>query len=343
MTGRTVSLKVEPCAAGQRVDTFLAGRDLGLSRSQAEGLAKSGQVLVDGRPVPPGRRLAAGERVEVTLPRAPAPETPPAPERLPLGILFEDDHLLVVNKPRGLAVHPGAGRASGTLVNALLAHTTALAAGSAPFRPGLVHRLDRDTSGLLVVAKTDQAYDDLSRQVRRREVERRYLALVWGNIREDQLLIDIPIGRHLHDRKRMAAVVQPLPGRTVRSAQTHITVVSRFASMTLVEAKLVTGRTHQIRVHLAHQGHPVVGDRTYGLRRAQREKAGLEQKAALGAQASRLHQLKTLSLVRALQGQALHAYRLRFRHPVGGQELTFSAPAPPDMAQLMSYLAARKP
>jgi 23S rRNA pseudouridine1911/1915/1917 synthase len=330
MTDRTVSFEVESSAAGQRVDAFLAGRpELGLTRSQAERLAKAGQVLVNGRPVPPGRRLAAGEKIAVTLPHIPAAEAVPAPEPRPLDIFFEDEHLLVVNKPRGLVVHPGAGRPSGTLVNALLAHTKTLASGSTPFRPGIVHRLDRDTSGLLVVAKSDLAYADLSRQVRERKLDRRYLALVWGNIHEDYLLIDLPIGRHLQDRKRMAAVSQPAPGRKLRSAQTHVTVVRRFGAMTLVEVKLVTGRTHQIRVHLAHEGHPVVGDRTYGRRRAQREHAVLPA--------------KMLSLLQNLKGQALHAYRLSFRHPVGGQDLAFSAPAPADMAAILSHLGAREP
>ncbi len=326
MTEHTLFFEVEPSAIGKRLDAFLAGHpELGLSRSQVERLAKAGKVLVNGRPAPPGRRLTASEKITLTLPRPSTSEIAPAPEPFPLDILFEDEHLLVLNKPRGLVIHPGAGRPSGTLVNALLAHTGILAFGSAPFRPGIVHRLDRDTSGLMVVAKSEEAYADLTRQVRERTLDRRYLALVWGNIREDHLLIDLPIGRHLQDRKRMAAVSRPSPGRKLRSAQTHLTILQRFGPMTLVEAKLITGRTHQIRVHLAHEGHPVVGDRIYGRRRASREHAGLPP--------------KTLALVQKLTGQALHAHRISFRHPVGGQDLVFSAPPPDDMAALLSHLA----
>ncbi len=251
----------------------------------------------------------------------------PRPEDISLDILFEDEHVIVVNKPPGMVVHPGAGRHSGTLVNALLAHTRSLAAGSGEHRPGIVHRLDRDTSGLLVVAKTDQAYEVLSRQVRCREMERRYLALVWGAVREERLLIDVPVGRHLRDPTRMAAIPRAGEGRRTRPAHTDIVVLERYGPMTLVEARLSTGRTHQIRVHLAHQGHPVVGDPTYGLRRARQEKA------ALLAQ--------TLALVRGLPGQALHAQLLRFRHPVGGQEVTFTAPMPAEMAVLVSHLSTK--
>jgi 23S rRNA pseudouridine1911/1915/1917 synthase len=318
------SFTVEPAEAGKRLDVFLAGKALGLTRSQAERLAKEGRVLVNNRPAAPGRRLAAGETVHVSLPsQAPAELQP---ESIPLEILFEDDDLIVVNKPRGMVVHPGAGRTSGTLVHALLAHTSTLAAGSGPHRPGIVHRLDRDTSGLLLVAKTDAAYAGLASQIGRREVERRYLALVWGSVREDRLLIDVPIGRHQRERKRMAAVVGPAAGRTLRPAHTDIAVLERYGPMTLVEARLGTGRTHQLRVHLAHIGHPVVGDPVYGLRQARRNKAALPA--------------GTLRLVQQLGGQALHAHHLRFRHPNGRQELTFSAPMPAEMARLVSHLAA---
>jgi 23S rRNA pseudouridine1911/1915/1917 synthase len=322
-----VSFTVEPAQAGKRLDAFLAGASLGLTRSQAERLVKDGRVTVDGRPVVPGRRLAAGEIIEISLPEPAAREV--GAERIPLDILFEDDDLIVINKPRGMVVHPGAGRTSGTLVNALLAHTPNLAAGSGSHRPGIVHRLDRDTSGLLVIAKTDAAYASLSRQVRRREMERRYLALVWGEVREDRLLIDVPIGRHRRERKRMAAVVGSAEGRALRAAHTDVAVLERFGMMTLVEARLGTGRTHQIRVHLAHIGHPVVGDPVYGLRQARR------QKAALPAE--------VLALVQQLSGQALHAHYLRFEHPARGQELSFSAPMPPDLARLVSHLAGGVP
>jgi len=324
MTEQRASFQVDRAHEGKRLDAFVAGRDLGLTRSQAEKLAKSGRLRVDGRAAAPGRRLAAGDVVEVRLP--PRQTATPRPESIALNLLFEDEHVIVVNKPRGMVVHPGAGCHSGTLVNALLAHTDSLAVGGGEHRPGIVHRLDRDTSGLLVVAKTDQAYTDLSGQVRRREMERRYIALVWGSIPEDRLVIDVPIGRHLRTPTRMAAVPGPSEGRKIRPAHTDIIVLERYGPMTLVEARLGTGRTHQIRVHLAHQGHPVVGDPTYGLRRARQERAMLDG--------------ETLALVRALRGQALHAQLLRFQHPVGGQELTFTAPLPADMAVLVSHLSA---
>lgn len=331
------SLRVEGAESGKRLDVVLAGRALGLTRSEAERLAKQGHVLVGGHPASPGRRMAAGEVVQVSLPSE--AELEPRPERIPLDILFEDDDVIVVNKSRGMVVHPVAGpsgalkgHTSGTLVHALLAHTHRLAAGSGAHRPGIVHRLDRGTSGLLVVAKTDAAYHGLARQIRRREAERRYLALVWGNVREDRLLIDVPIGRRQREPTRMAAV--PQLGQAgnlrewrgkLRSAQTDITVLRRFGEISLVEAKLGTGRTHQIRVHLAHIGHPVVGDVVYGLRQARRRRAGLGR--------------ETGAMVQALEGQALHAHFLRFRHPTTGQEVTFSAAMPPDMARLVSHLA----
>jgi 23S rRNA pseudouridine1911/1915/1917 synthase len=318
-------MTVEAQEDGMRLDVFLAQRPLDVSRSQAERLAKSGSVLVAGAVASPGRRLSAGERVEVTLP---APhDAVPAPEQTPLEILFEDEHLAVVNKPQGMVTHPGAGRTTGTLVNALLGRVASLAAGAGPERPGIVHRLDRDTSGLLVVAKNEASYRELSRQVRERELERRYLALAWGSIPEDRILIDLPIGRQLRDRQRMAAVPRPAPGRRVRAAVTDIRVLERFGSITLVEARLPTGRTHQIRVHLAHQGYPVVGDRVYGLRKARQGKAASDA--------------ETLALVKKLPGQALHAQFLRFRHPATDQDVSFSVPPPPEMGGLLAHLRKR--
>lgn len=323
MTGNAESLEVRPEDAGQRLDVFLARRIQVLTRSQAERLAKSKRVRVDGRPALPGHRVAPGQHVDVSLP-ASAPRQPQA-EEIPLHILFEDQHIIIVNKPRGMVVHPGAGRDSGTLVNALLSHAGVLAQGGGPHRPGIVHRLDRDTTGLLVAAKTDEAFRSLSEQVRRRELERRYLALVWGTIREGRLLIEVPIGRHRREGLRMVAVPRPSAERRVRPASTEVIVLDRLGTMTLVEARLGTGRTHQIRVHLAHQGHPVVGDPSYGLRRARQAKISLDATAR--------------ELVRGLRGQALHAHLLRLRHPVGGQEVTFTAPLPEDMAALVSYLS----
>ncbi len=326
MKEKRESLTVQSEEDGLRLDALIAQRGLGITRSQAERLAKSGHVSVNGRTGRAGQRLAAGETVEVRLPVAET-DGGPVPEAMPVDILFEDDHVVVVYKPQGMVVHPSAGRDSGTLVNALLAGARSLASGAGPHRPGIVHRLDRDTSGLMVVAKSDEAYVELSRQVRRRELERRYLALVWGGLREDRVLIDVPIGRHLGDWKRMAAVPQPVSGRRTRSAMTDVRVVERLGPITLVEARLGTGRTHQIRVHLAHQGHPVVGDRVYGRRRARRDMAALEE--------------GVLRSVKALRGHALHAQTLSFHHPVSGQELRFSAPPPRAMLGLLIHLRER--
>jgi 23S rRNA pseudouridine1911/1915/1917 synthase len=322
MTEQFASLEVDGREAGQRLDVFVAHHIPGLTRSQVERLAKSGRILLDGRPVRPGRRMAAGETLQVSLPQR--EPTRPLPEETSLDILFEDGHVLVVNKPRGMVVHPGAGRTSGTLVNALLAHCRTLADGSGPHRPGIVHRLDRHTSGLMVIAKSEAAYQDLSCQVRSREVDRRYRAIAWGSIPQDRLLVNVPVGRHMRDRTRVAAVPQPDAGRSARSALTHLRVLERLDSTTLVEASLKTGRTHQIRVHLAHVGHPVVGDPVYGRRRARQEEIGLNA--------------GTLARIQALGGQALHAHTLRFRHPVGGQDVSFTAPLPDDMAALLADL-----
>jgi 23S rRNA pseudouridine1911/1915/1917 synthase len=328
VTGRTEVLEVYEEEGGLRLDVFAASRVAGLTRSQAERLVRDGKVAVDGRPARPSHRLSPGERVQIVLP--PPPPSSPTPQAIPLDVLYEDGHLLVVNKPPGMVVHPGAGRSNGTLVNALLARTGALAAGQGPLRPGIVHRLDRDTSGLLLVAKTDQAFVELSRQIRQREVDRRYLALVWGVIAEDSLLIDIPLGRRPGDPKRVAlapvsAVARlPASGGRVRSATTQVRVLGRYQHLTLLDARLLTGRTHQIRVHLSYQGHPVVRDSTYGLRRARQEEPLLD------------HQ--TRALVRSLPGHALHAHSLRFRHPKTGQDLAFSVPPPARMAALLAHL-----
>ncbi len=334
MTETTQRFQVEPREEGRRLDAFLSRRLAPITRSQVEKLAHAGKVLVNGRAAPPGDRVKAGDEVTISLP-------PPltgalAPHVFPLEIVYEDDHLLVVNKPPGLAVHPGVGQATETLVNALIAHTS-LAQGRGPLRPGIVHRLDRFTSGLLIAAKTDQAFTDLSRRIRDREVERRYLTLVWGVVKEDRMLIDIPVRRLLQDPTRVAAIPRAAPalqdpegqlglrgGASPLPATTDVSTLNRYPAMTLLEARLLTGRTHQIRVHLNHVGHPVVGDPVYGLRRARQERRALDS--------------KTLALVKALPGQALHAHSLRFQHPVTEQQLSFSIPPPPALARLLAHL-----
>ena len=274
-------------------------------------------MLLDGARPKPSQRLRAGATVTVDVP-APAPLAL-VPEPLPLAIVHEDAALLVIDKPAGLVVHPGAGHTTGTLVHGLLAHCGGTLSGIGGVRrPGIVHRLDRGTSGLLVVAKTDAAHLALTRQLQARTVERRYLALVHGEVGHAEGRIELPIGRHPQDRQRMA--VRP-PGAG-RPASTRYRVRARTAApvpLSLLEVQLGTGRTHQIRVHLAHRGHPVVGDRTY--RRGP---------SALPAE--------LLALVAALHGQALHAGLLGFVHPVTGARVRFVAPPPAAFAALCAWL-----
>ncbi len=288
---------------GRRLDVAIAERIPELSRARIARLAAQGRTLVDGTPRKAAFRLRAGQRVRVLVPPpAPADLTP---EPIPLRILYEDADLLVVDKPAGLPVHPAPGHPSGTLVNALLARVPDLPGIGGTLRPGIVHRLDKDTSGLLVVAKTEAAQRSLASQLRARTVVRTYLAVVRGRVRRDAGTVSAPIGRHPVHRKRMAVVPAG------REAVTHYTVLERFPAATLVACRLQTGRTHQIRVHLAHIGHPVLGDPVYG----------------------RAH-------VPEMRRQALHAARLEFTHPRTGRPMAFAAPIPQDMALLLARLRA---
>jgi len=304
---------------GVRLDVYLAGRDAGLSRSQIRKAVEEGRVLVNGRRVKAGHRLREGETVDLVIPE-PAPMDV-QPEAIPLSVVFEDEHLLVVDKPAGMVVHPAAGHSSGTLVHALLHHCRDLSGIGGVLRPGIVHRLDRDTSGLLLVAKTDGAHRGLTTQFRERLIDKTYLAVVLGVPPTDAGEVLLPVGRHPSDRKKMST-----RSSRGRDAVTRWRVRERFGAATLLEVGLLTGRTHQIRVHLASQGYPVVGDSVYG-------RSGLLKSVA---------DMETRSILRGMKRQALHAARIAFRHPLQGVPLSFESPLPADMAGLCEALRGRR-
>lgn len=280
--------------SGLRLDSFLADAVPELSRAQAQKLIADGRVLLGGSAVRKNHRTAAGERFEVTLP-AVQEMAEAQPENIPLDIVYEDEDVLVVNKPRGLVVHPAAGHWSGTLVNALLYHCRDLSGIGGVMRPGIVHRIDKDTSGLLIVAKNDFAHQHLSAQLKDHTLRRCYEAVACGGFREDCGTIDAPIGRHPTDRKKMAVTE-----RNSRNAVTHWEVLARYRGYTHLRLRLETGRTHQIRVHMAWQNHPLLGDTVYGAK-----------KPAFG-----------------LEGQCLHARELTFLHPRTGQPMTVTSELP---------------
>ena len=295
--------------AGERLDTWLAAR-LDVSRSRAAQLIEEGRVTLNGAATKKRDRPAPGDHVEVRIP-PPAPSHL-APEAIPLTIVHQDDDLLVIDKPAGLVVHPAPGNPTGTLVNALLHAVGDLSGIGGVLRPGIVHRLDKDTSGLMVVAKHDEAHRTLSAELKARRVRRAYLAAAWGHLPQDQVAVDAPIGRHSTERKRMAVVPDGRPART------RFIRLERWRAAELVRAELDTGRTHQIRVHLLHLGHPVVGDATYAPDR-HRGFGGPERAWAAG-------------LARRVRRQFLHAAELRFTHPRTGEPMRFDSPLPPDLA-----------
>jgi 23S rRNA pseudouridine1911/1915/1917 synthase len=312
MPPRSFEFTVGPAAEGQRLDQFLAGQELPHSRSQIKRRIDEGEVQVNGAAAKAARRLRAGDRVTFSPP-PPAPATPQA-EAIPLQVLHEDAHLIVVVKPAGLVVHPAAGHAAGTLVNALLHRCRDLQGIGGELRPGIVHRLDRDTSGVMVVAKDEPTLLGLQAQFKRHTLRRAYVALVDGVLAADAGRFETLYGRHPVHRKRFTTKVTA--GRT---AVTNWRVLERLAGATLVEARLETGRTHQIRVHFREHGHPLVGDRVYG--RPARDPAVRAAAAALGR-------------------QALHARELGFRHPVTGAELHFETPVPADLQAAIDALRA---
>lgn len=317
--GETRTALAPPEAAGTRADRFLTEAIGGLSRSRVKALIEAGHASRDGALVrDPAEQVRPGALYALHLP--PAEAATPLPQDIPLTILFEDRHLIVLDKPAGLVVHPAPGNLDGTLVNAVLAHAAEDLTGiGGEKRPGIVHRLDKDTSGVMVVAKSAAAHAGLSEAFAIRDLERDYLALVWGVPSPTAGEVEAPIGRHPTDRKRMAVVE-----RNGKAALTRYRTERGFGTAcALLRCRLATGRTHQIRVHLAHIGHPLVGDPVY-LRR-------------IPASAKSLPAAARDTLL-AFPRQALHAATLGFRHPVTGEALSFSAPLPPDMAALLAGL-----
>ncbi len=301
--GRT-SLTAASEDRGVRLDSFLACRVPELTRSAAARLIETGRVTVAGRTAAKSCRLEGGELVEAELPD-PEP-TQALPQDIPLDVVYEDEDVIVVNKPAGLVVHPAPGHPDGTLVNALLHHCGSSLSGiGGELRPGIVHRIDRDTSGLIIAAKNDAAHQALSAQLQDHTLARTYEAVVVGNLREDRGTVDAPIGRHHTDRKKMAVTE-----RGGRAAVTHWEVLERFQGFTHVRCRLETGRTHQIRVHMAHLGHPICGDTVYGARKP----------------------------VPGLTGQCLHAVGLRFIHPRTGEAVELSCPLSDAFTALLEKL-----
>jgi 23S rRNA pseudouridine1911/1915/1917 synthase len=305
-------LTVAEEAAGTRLDSYLASHIEDWSRARLQRLIEDEEVLVNGASAKASQKVHGGDRIEIEL-SAPPPFSF-IPENIPLEIIYEDDDLVVVNKPAGMVVHPAAGAHSGTLANGLAYHFEHLSSRGGPARPGIVHRLDRDTSGLIVVAKTEMAHENLANQFRLREVFKLYKALVHGVVKLDSGRIDQPIGRDPHNRTRMAVV-------RGRESLSLYRVARRFAGFTLLNVELKTGRTHQIRVHLAWLNHPVVGDEVYG-----------------GGRDNSVRDPQLRAQIRKLGRQFLHAEQLGFQHPQSKRLLQFTAPLPAELATLLSAL-----
>ncbi len=298
-----IRLRASEESKNQRLDAFLASSLDGLTRSQATRLIESGEVAVDGRAVSKSYKLAGGEDIAVTLPEPEPVEA--VPQDIPLDVVYEDADVIVVNKPSGMVVHPAPGHPDGTLVNALLYHCAGTLSGvGGALRPGIVHRIDRDTSGLIIAAKNDAAHQYLSAQLADHTLARTYECIVVGALREDRGTVDAPIARHPTDRKRMAVVAGG------REAVTHWEVIARYPGYTHVRCRLETGRTHQIRVHMAYIGHPILGDTVYGAKKD----------------------------VPGLTGQCLHAVGLRFLHPRTHEVVELSCPLPEEFTRMLQKI-----
>ncbi len=317
----TFTILVDESDQDRRLDAVVAAHLPACSRSLAANLIANHNILVDNQPKKPGYRVRSGQEI---IGRIPAPEPVECqPEPIPLDILYQDRHIVVLNKPAGLVVHPAPGHRRGTLVNALLYHCPDLGGIGGEIRPGIVHRLDQDTSGTMVVAKNAPALEILAQQFKTRTVRKKYLALVYGDLKNDEGTINLPIGRHPVHRKQMSTTT-----RKGRSAETSWRVCEKFKGITLLELTLKTGRTHQIRVHCTALGHPIVGDQVYRSRKWLKDIDRLFS----GESSSMVAQLK------AVPRQMLHAWRLRLTHPYTGEIMTFESPIPQDMEQLMAVL-----
>lgn len=303
-----------------RLDKYLVEAGVGVSRSEVQRLIDAGRVLVDGKKVKAHHLLKGGERITCTYDVS--EKISVEPEDIPINVLYEDNDVIVVDKQAGIVVHPVRGNLHGTLVNALLYHCKSLSKGGDVLRPGVIHRLDKNTTGLLVFARSSRAKANLGRQMEERAITRKYLTICWGDMPQKSGTIEAPVGRHSFDRTKMA--VTPLSSR---SAVTNYVVKERFGIATYMELKLMTGRTHQIRVHLQHFGHPVVADATYGGRK----------KSAL-VDIVKKHMDKINDVLEMIDRQALHAAILGFNHPSTGKYVEFSSPLPEDMRNLLGFL-----
>lgn len=316
-----VSIRVDEEEAGQRLDRFLAATLGGFSRTQVQHLNAQGAIRVDGRPRSDSFTLTGGETVDVDLPVPAGDERAPAAQDIAIPVIYEDDAVVVVDKPAGMVVHPAHGNRDGTLVNALLGRGTPLAALGSDDRPGVVHRLDKDTSGVIVLARTDAAYRSLAAQFKDKETEKTYHAIVHGHVRAREIVIEAPIARHPVHRQRMA--VATTGGR---AARTDVFVVDTFEHFDYIRVSTQTGRTHQIRVHMAHVGNPLLGDLLYGGRRSRG--AGIQARAKTTFE----------RLMKLLPRHALHATRLSFTHPELDTRMTFTSALPGDMRAALELL-----
>ena len=299
-----LEFSVDGSENGIRIDRYLSEKNAELSRSYLQKLLKEQGITVNGREVKANYKVQAGDEIRISLPDLSEPDI--LPEDIPLDILYEDEDVMVVNKPKGMVVHPSAGHTSGTLVNAILFHCQGNLSGiNGVMRPGIVHRIDKDTTGALLICKNDVAHRDLAEQLKEHSIKRRYRAIVSGNLKDDEGTVEGPIGRHPVDRKKMA-----INYKNGKEAITHYKVLERFGNATYIECRLETGRTHQIRVHMTSIGHPLLGDEVYGSGK------------------NPYH----------LQGQALHAMVMGFVHPRTGEYLEFTAPLPEYFTNLLEKL-----